>query len=90
MNTEEKLMIQLRDWLRMMPPLAEEWFDSFAPRNPLIGSDAGRNTNHIMIQTGRRLAVQTIIDAAKRAKEQPIKKEFAPNPSELANILKPA
>lgn len=73
----------------MMPQEAEQWFDIIAPRNPMIGSDAGRNTNSVFAQIGKRLAVDTILEAA-RAEKNPAKPEYQPaKPSELAGVIKP-
>ena len=52
----------------MMPVKeASQWFDEIAPKNPLIGSRAGENTNSIMVQIGRRLTVEEILEELEKS-----------------------
>lgn len=83
----EKPSQRVREWLRALPPDAIVWFDKIAPKNPLLGSDSGRNTNSILVQIGRRLAVETIIEAAAAEREQKKTQPFTPLASELAGKI---
>lgn len=77
---------RLKDWLRSCPIReAEAWFEIIAPRNPMKGSDNGYNTNSIMVQVGRRLAVDEILAYAKGEKEVKEPEPFAPVASDLLN-----
>lgn len=77
---------RLKDWLRSCPiNEAEAWFEIMAPRNPMKGSDNGYNTNSIMVQVGRRLAVDEILAYAKGEKEVREPEPFAPVASDLLN-----
>jgi hypothetical protein len=77
---------RLKDWLRSCPlKEAEAWFEIIAPSNPLKGSDNGYNTNSIMVQVGRRLAVDEILAYAKGEKEGKEPEPFTPVASDLLN-----
>ena len=68
----------------MMPVKeASQWFDEIAPKNPLIGSRAGENTNSIMVQIGRRLTVEEILEAAMTERLERKPKPFSAMASEL-------
>lgn len=76
----------LKDWLRCCPiKEAEAWFDVIAPKNPMRGSDNGYNTNSIMVQVGRRLAVDEILSYVKCEKEGKEPEAFTPVASDLLN-----
>lgn len=68
-----------------MMPVAQvsQWFDEIAPKNPLIGSRAGENTNSIMVQIGRRLTAEAILEAALAERSERKPQPFAPMASEL-------
>lgn len=77
---------RLKDWLRSCPiKEAEAWFDIIAPKNPMRGSDNGYNTNSIMVQVGRRLAVDEILSYVRGEKEVREPEAFAPMASDLLN-----
>ncbi len=67
----------------MMPPEAEQWFDTVAPKNPLIGCDAGRNTNAVFVQVGKRILADAIILAAQRQKYQLKPQAYEPSKGDL-------
>ena len=67
----------------MMPVEAEQWFDTVAPKNPLIGCDAGRNTNAVFVQVGKRILADTIISLAYGEKYQTKPQPYNPTNADL-------
>lgn len=43
------------------------WLESLRNRNPLDGSDSGKNTNLVFVAIGRNLVIDTILEAREEA-----------------------
>lgn len=84
---KQKIVSQrLKDWLRSCPiKEAEALFEIIAPKNPMKGSDNGYNTNSIMVQVGRRLAVDEILEYVRGEREVKEPAPFTPLASDLLN-----
>lgn len=44
-----------------------DWLNSLRNRNPLDGSDSGKNTNLVFVAIGRNLVIDTILEAREEA-----------------------
>lgn len=78
----------VKDWLRMMPSDVEAWLNVLAPKNPLLGSDGAKNTNSIMVQIGRRLLADSILEYSRMEKELFTPKPFSPKATDLLGPIK--
>lgn len=72
-----------KDWLRLTPKEAIQWLDTVAPKNPLIGCDAGKNTNAVFVQIGKRLLAEMIISAAMAEKNMVKPQPYEPTKGDL-------
>ena len=58
----------VKAYLVSMPQDFIDWLESFRNKNPLRGSDSCRNTNSIMVEIGKNLVIDAILDARDEAK----------------------
>lgn len=72
-----------KEWLRALPTEAIQWLDTVAPKNPLVGCDAGKNTNAVFVQIGKRLLAETIISTAMAEKNQTKPQAYEPTREDL-------
>lgn len=52
----------VRATLGSLPKEFLEWLESLRNRNPLRGSDSGRNANSVFVEIGKNIIVDTILD----------------------------
>lgn len=57
----------VRGYLAGMPNDMIDWLESLRNKNPLAGSNAGKNANSVFVEIGKNLIVEAILDARKEA-----------------------
>lgn len=62
-----KISETVKATLSALPPEFIDWLNSLRNRNPLDGSDSGKNSNLVFVSIGRNLVVDAILDAREEA-----------------------
>lgn len=53
--------------LSALPKEFIDWLESLRNRNPLRGSDSGRNANSVFVEIGKNIIVDTILEERDKA-----------------------
>lgn len=59
---------ELQIALLTLSPVFIKYLDSLRNKNPLKGSDGGKNSNSVFCEIGKNLIVDTILEAIEEAK----------------------
>lgn len=57
----------VKGYLSGMPKDFIEWLESLRNKNPLRGSDSGRNANSVFVEIGKNIIVDTILEERQNA-----------------------
>lgn len=57
----------VKGYLSGMPKDFIVWLESLRNKNPLKGSDSGRNANSVFVEIGKNIIVDAILDARDEA-----------------------